>query len=586
MKKQNLYVGAVMLLGVSMLVLFQAPTLDQPLIESYGFRQTQTAYQTRTHFSGEGTLLHPVLPVFGAPWQVPFEFPVFQMSAAFLMHLFDIPSDVASRTASLVWSILALVPLWGVCRRYLTVTGSLAATAVFSASPLSLLYSRASLIEYCAVFFCLTFAYFSLRLVDTQSIISYVGAATSAALSAMVKITTFLPVLVFVLVLLPLRKDIFAEFRSRRRRRAVLIVSPTLVGLISGMWWTQHADSIKASSEATAWLTSSRLREWNFGTLSQRLHTENYRVLIEDGIKLFGPFTFGALVLSVPIVFFSVNYSKLLLASLLAYATGVFVFINLYLVHEYYFVAVIPYVAIGVGGFIQHLTAGIHKKQIRNVMAVLMTVGVTGSAIHFSKSWWGVSRQDFEYDRSLARVIPESSYALVADSDWNPELLYAINRRGLMLRPGAFNIDYVRNLPDLELYDFLVGQVDDFAYLTIRKFFSPVAPDVFKINEQSLTFEPEGLYATYEALPSEIVTESLKLRCGEESKLSLSALTAPYGLYVTAAEEANIVFDSFATAVPANQLFIRVTKRVDDGTISCTNGDSVSVEILKSEYLS
>jgi hypothetical protein len=585
MNKQKIYLIALFALGVVALVLYQAPTLKQPLIESYGFRQTQTAYQTQTIFTGEGTLLHPILPVFGAPWQVPFEFPIFQLSAALLMHVFGLQSDVASRTASLIWAILAIVPLWGVCRRYLTVTGSLVATAIFCASPLSLLYSRASLIEYCALFFCLGFAYLSLCLVEQQSAVLYLGAVLSASFAAMVKITTFIPALIFVLALLPIRTDLLPRFRSGYRAVLIAAGSPMLIGLVSGMWWTRHADSIKAASGATAWLTSSRLREWNLGTLDQRLHTENYRILTEDGIKLFGPLTFGALALCLPIVFLRVKYSRFLLASMLASATALLAFMNLYLVHEYYFVAVLPYVAIGTGILVQHLTAEVKNKQLQLIVAAVLIIGIIGSSLHFSKPWWDVSRKQFEYDRSIATVIPETSFVLVADRDWNPELLYAINRRGLMLRPGAFDIEYVRSLPDLSRYDFLIGPVQDTEYLQIRKFFSPVFPNVFKINERPASFESESLFATYELIPDSIASESVVLQCDESSTLELSRSTMQYGISVTASEEARVVFDSYQTSVPANRLFVHSAPMSAGDSLSCKDAEMISVQILRSMFL-
>src|SRR5437868_5752947 len=56
--------------------------LGAPLIGYHEFRQTQTAlsvWEIREHgFS----LLHPKLPLFGPPWECPFEYPVFQIAAA------------------------------------------------------------------------------------------------------------------------------------------------------------------------------------------------------------------------------------------------------------------------------------------------------------------------------------------------------------------------------------------------------------------------------------------------------------------------------------------------------------------------
>ena len=55
-----------------------APTLGRPLLERHSFRQTQTALTARIFHEQGIDLLHPKLPVLGAPFEVPFEFPLFQ----------------------------------------------------------------------------------------------------------------------------------------------------------------------------------------------------------------------------------------------------------------------------------------------------------------------------------------------------------------------------------------------------------------------------------------------------------------------------------------------------------------------------
>ena len=63
------------------LVVYVAPTLDAPLLEKHAFRQTQTAWTARVFHEDGVDLLHPKLPVFGEPFEAPFEFPLFQALA-------------------------------------------------------------------------------------------------------------------------------------------------------------------------------------------------------------------------------------------------------------------------------------------------------------------------------------------------------------------------------------------------------------------------------------------------------------------------------------------------------------------------
>src|SRR3990172_12922435 len=86
--------------ALAIAVAVRAPTLDQPLLEAHSFRQTQTAY-TALVFHEQGIdLLHPKMPVLGAPFEVPFEFPLFQAGASLVMDA-GVRPDVALRLSGL-----------------------------------------------------------------------------------------------------------------------------------------------------------------------------------------------------------------------------------------------------------------------------------------------------------------------------------------------------------------------------------------------------------------------------------------------------------------------------------------------------
>src|SRR5438132_7205356 len=70
-----LLISCLLLVGLVM----RLPTLHQPLLEEgHSFRQTETAYPALLFHQQGINLVAPQLPVLGKPWQVPFEFPVFQ----------------------------------------------------------------------------------------------------------------------------------------------------------------------------------------------------------------------------------------------------------------------------------------------------------------------------------------------------------------------------------------------------------------------------------------------------------------------------------------------------------------------------
>ena len=165
------------------------PTLGAPILDRHPFRQTQTAYTARI-FHEEGIdLLHPKLPVLGPPWEVPFEFPLYQAAAAAVMDV-GVPEDQALRLTGLASFILTAGLLWLLVCRQAGWLGATVAMGVFLFSPLGIAWGRAALIEYLALALSLGFALAGMRWRADRSGIWFVLALALGCLAALVKITT------------------------------------------------------------------------------------------------------------------------------------------------------------------------------------------------------------------------------------------------------------------------------------------------------------------------------------------------------------------------------------------------------------
>ena len=138
------------------------PTLGAPLVDRHPFRQTQTAFTARIFHEDGIDLLHPKLPILGAPWEVPFEFPAFQAVASLVMDV-GVPEDTALRATGLASFLLAAALLWLLVRRQAGWLAGTVALAVFLFSPLGISWGRASLMEYTAIAASLGFALSGLR---------------------------------------------------------------------------------------------------------------------------------------------------------------------------------------------------------------------------------------------------------------------------------------------------------------------------------------------------------------------------------------------------------------------------------------
>jgi len=139
-------------IGLGLLALafvIHIPTLGQPLLETQSFRQTTTAYPALLFYEHGIDLFRPQVPVFGPPFVLPIEFPLFQAAASLVMHL-GVSPDAAVRLTALVCFLITASLVWRLLVALAGEAAGLAGLVAFLFSPLGLIVSRMSLIEYMA----------------------------------------------------------------------------------------------------------------------------------------------------------------------------------------------------------------------------------------------------------------------------------------------------------------------------------------------------------------------------------------------------------------------------------------------------
>ena len=422
-----------LLLAVAFLI--HVPTLGAPLLDRHPFRQTQTAFTARI-FHDEGIdLLYPKLPILGAPWEVPFEFPLFQAAAAVVMDV-GVPEDTALRLTGLASFILAAGLLWLLVKRQAGWTGATVALTVFLFSPLGISWGRAALIEYTALAASFGFALAGLRWRDGGSSGRsgwwFALALALGCVAALVKITTAL-FWVAPFALLAVSRDDDRGTRSSWVGAWALSIVP----LLAGIAWTRHADAIKAASEATVWLTSSQLLAWTFGSVGQRLEPGSWgSIFMSVGILAGG---IAILFLAIPAIRFAlarrqVRFWTWIVATLVG---PLLVFFNLYVIHDYYSIAVSGSVAALVGLGVAGLP--LFRGWLRGLLLAGATVAWVAVVALQSPYWMGIydPLADPEGVLPLAAQIqretnPGQPVAIV-DRDWTPEVLYYAHRWGWMI---------------------------------------------------------------------------------------------------------------------------------------------------------
>jgi len=412
------------------------PTMSQQLLEHHGFRQTQTAY-TAVIFHEQGVnLLHPQLPVFGAPFEVPFEFPLFQALAAGVMS-WGLSADAAMRTTALACFLLSALLLWGLVRHIGGRVAAMVTLALYIFSPFSLLWSRASLIEYLAVAGALGWLWAGLLWQERRRFV-YAAAAIAGGLVVMlVKPTTgafwLLPLLAY-----PTGRE-GRGWRSWLRARmdpvlAVIIVVP----FVAAMAWTGHADAIKGASPATQWLTSSRLSEWNYGSLDQRLTFASWSRIVGRVTTQLTGFP-GWLLPLAALIGIRTRTAQFWAALAAVPILTILTFFNLYVVHDYYLVAVSPLLAAVMGFAFARLWHALAPTR-GPIFLLSALVAWMGALLLLAPAFWTRGYWDGRVSDVYPEVAEVARLTLPTDLiafdgyGWTPEVPYYSRRIGRMTR--------------------------------------------------------------------------------------------------------------------------------------------------------
>lgn len=311
----------------------------QPLLEGFAFRQAQTAL-TSYWILHEGWQFPPPLPLFGPPWSVPFEFPLYQGIVALVVEVTGWPLDPAGRAISLLFFYLSLPALTLLARRLpLTAGQCLLLPAVALLTPVHLFFARSFGIETLALCAAAWFLLSYDRLGRNTSGFTFTLTTLLAVLAALTKITTYLVFLVpaLMVTILRLRSITSSDWRLHLKSFGAQAGS-ALMGLAVGYAWVQYGDVIKSGNRLAGFLMSANMHDWTYGPISMRftrafwegvLHTTQRDVL-----------SMGNLLLAVIVTLAGpASHRRAALLLALCFLAGPLAFSNLYTVHIYYYFA-------------------------------------------------------------------------------------------------------------------------------------------------------------------------------------------------------------------------------------------------------
>jgi len=473
------------------LLLLSAPVRlmnsGEPFTGEHEFRQTQTAlsvWEMRAHGI---SLLHPRLPLFGPPWECPFEYPVFQLVATALDSMAPWKNlDVSIRLTNLAFFYLTAVALY-LLARLLFRKGEVAlfATAIFLFSTYNIFWSRTSMIESTATFFALAYVVCFLRCTHKPGWLLFALCLIFGILGALTKITTFIIPIFICSVLIGLEAVRLLR-NVRRQHRSATLASATagqsiglqrpngvhgfrilwlmcllVVPLLVGQCYTKYGDSIKEKSDYTRWLSSnhSYMKRWAYGTLEQRMDIRKWDILQHRIQGVVMPcFAIALLVGICALPFLIRGFRNLPLGNfwvgcsfVIAPLAAIGLFFNLYFIHTYYLNACAPFFALCTGAGLWFVFKSIRTVFIKSLYVLLLLgLWLWTASPHLAQAFYS-SKSDsrLDYLNAASKVIPSDDPVIILSAtEWSSFSPYYLKRRAFMGFMGnkPVNIhDFVQN---------------------------------------------------------------------------------------------------------------------------------------------
>lgn len=432
--KENIFINITFFLVILFGFISRLPALDKSLNEFFSFRQAQTAWGAKALLLFDSSGFVTQTPVFGPPFKVPYEFPIYQWIHFILIKFSNLEVDLAGRLLSLLIFQILAIQIYFLTKSVLDRKTAIWAIIIFELTPFGFQWSTAVLIDYFSILLAIVGINTFLRSKHTFVNILAIFILT---LSALVKITTFITCVPLVIYL-------FLHKYKKSHKQYPILVGLVFVPIFIGNLWTNYADTIKSQSQETAWLTSENLFTWNFGTLSARIDPNVWIKILNILDSLTLGFK-GSFILVFSLVCYLFTKEKLksnrinfVMALIISSIIGPLVFINLYYVHDYYFIPLSVFLSIVIP---------VLFSEILKIGTRIVNFGLISFFLFLVVFTMWISPLGVNYFNNLRTKpsIPERSISiskyttqedlviLINCNSWDPTILYYANRRGLIV---------------------------------------------------------------------------------------------------------------------------------------------------------
>jgi hypothetical protein len=300
-------------------------------------RETQTA-MTVYYMVRQPLKLAYETPLFGPPWSIPMEFPLYQWLVAGMVRLFHLPLEATGKAVGLGFFLLTLFPanyllaMLGIGRRH-----RLLILGLLLLSPFYIFYSQAFMIESTALFLSTAYCALVVSQARTPGIGTFLAALAMGTLAAMVKITSFVPWFLAAWLHRAVYRARKCKSQAPPQRPVIPIFGSLVLATVpwaAAAWWTYFADRVKGQNPLTGHLTSRALASWNFGSLPQRLSVESWSAIFGFWNNIVAHWS--VLLVCGVLVCLVKRHRLAYLACVALALSAPLIFFNLHAVHEYY----------------------------------------------------------------------------------------------------------------------------------------------------------------------------------------------------------------------------------------------------------
>ncbi len=442
--ERRLRLALAVLFGLALLLHFRLAVLNwgAGFLVGHEFRQTHTAIITFYLDKENRFSLHYTTPLFGKPWSVPLEFPLYEWSVVLVSRALHLPHFEAARGVSLACFYLALPAVYLLLgslglpgpRRLLALTLTLVC-------PVYIFYSRAFLMESMVLMFSIWFLAAFVRALRRRRAGWLVLGAVAGAAAGLIKSTVF-----FAWLLPAALYGAWCLWGSLRPWAGWKPVARTIawglgvavVPCAATTWWVKYTDAIKIHHPSAHIFTSRELTEGSFGlySLAARFAPAVWKqMMVCWQMAILWPWLIAVLVVAGAVCFRRYRWQILGAAGLFLFPQVLFPYA--YSGQDYYFYSCTVFLTVALGYVLLGVVESGLPVWLRWPIVLVPLAGMLAcyrgnyyrGQIVWSTGSWG-------FTDAIKVLTPAESVIIVAGSDWAPMIPYYAQRKALMIRNG------------------------------------------------------------------------------------------------------------------------------------------------------